>query len=63
MVVTGSIRMVEMGTETSKLVIGRKTVIGALVGEAVGVGATVAVAVGVAVGVAWPPVMVILPLV
>ena len=69
-VVTGSMIMVEIGTETSKLAIGSDTVIGP--GEAVGVAVAVAVGVGLAVavavavgvgeGVGGTPVMVIRPL-
>ena len=66
-VVTGSMIMVELGTELSKMSIGRDTVIG--IGVPVGVAVAVAVgvgvrlAVGVGEGVGGTPVMVMRPLV
>ena len=66
-VMTGSMITVELGTELSKVAIGRATVIGigvpvaVAVGVGVGVGGTVAVGVGDGVG--GTPVMVMRPLV
>ena len=65
---TGSTITSVMGTEVSKLSIGRDTVMGCGVGVGVGagvgvgVGVPVAVAVGVAEGVACDPIMVMRPL-
>ena len=68
-VMTGSMITVELGTELSKVAIGRATVIGigvpvaVAVGVGVGVGVGGTVAVGVGDGVGGTPVMVMRPLV